>query len=69
MVPDLTGRNAAIAQDELTDLDFGRVVFRSGNPKYSSVVALENWTVTGIEPAIGTTLDRDDLLVVTVTKP
>jgi beta-lactam-binding protein with PASTA domain len=58
-----------IAQDELTDLGFSRIVIRSGNPKYSSVIASENWTVIGVEPAIGTPVDRDDLIVVTVTKP
>ena len=68
-MPDLTGRNAAIAADEFADLGLTQVVFRSGNPKYSAVVAPENWTVTGIEPAVGTPVDLEDTLVVTVTKP
>jgi hypothetical protein len=67
-IPDLTGQNAKIAQNKLKSMGFTNVDLASATPKYQNVFVPANWTVVGIEPAPGTTVDAGDTVVLKVTK-
>jgi hypothetical protein len=68
-IPDLTGQNAKIAEDKLEALGFTNVELASATSKYQNVFVPANWTVVGIEPPAGTTVNAGDTVVVKVTKP
>ncbi|MGO9155428.1 PASTA domain-containing protein [Mycobacterium sp.] len=68
-IPDLTGQNAKIAEDKLEALGLTNVELASATSKYQNVFLPANWTVVGIEPAPGTTVNAGDTVVVKVTKP
>ncbi len=68
-IPDLTGQNAKIAEDKLEALGLTNVTLASATSKYQNVFAPANWTVVGIEPAPGTSVNSSDTVVLKVTKP
>ena len=68
-IPDLTGQNAKIAEDKLEALGLTNVTLASANPKYTMVLAPENWKVVSIEPTPGTAVSSNDDVIVKVTKP
>jgi beta-lactam-binding protein with PASTA domain len=65
----LTGQNAKIAEDKLEALGLNNVTLASATPKYTMVLAPQNWTVVSTEPAAGTSVSSGDSVVVKVTKP
>ncbi|WP_172457428.1 PASTA domain-containing protein [Pseudonocardia sp. N23] len=68
-IPDLVGKNGAIAENALTQLGFTQVRLAADPRSGRSVVVLpENWTVTAVEPAAGTAVPTTQLVVVTLTK-
>lgn len=67
-LPDVVGQNGEIAQDKLEDLGLTDVGFASGNPNYSTVLLVRNWTVVAMEPASGTVVKSDDPVILTVYK-
>ncbi|MGD9988747.1 PASTA domain-containing protein [Pseudonocardia sp.] len=68
-IPDLVGRNGAIARNTLQELGFAEVRLAADPRSGRSVVVLpENWTVTKVEPAPGTAVPTTQLVVVTMTK-
>lgn len=67
-LPDVTGVNADLAQEQLEKLGLTNVEFASANPKYSVVVLARNWTVTGMEPAAGTAVSAGDTVILKVYK-
>ena len=67
-LPDITGVNADLAQEQLEKLGLKNVEFASANPKYSVVVLARNWTVTGMEPAAGNTVKAGDTVILKVYK-
>jgi hypothetical protein len=68
-VPDLTGENAKIAENKLKALGFTDVELASATSKYQNVFVPANWTVVGIEPDPGTTINGGDTVILKVTKP
>ena len=68
-IPDLTGQNAKIAEDKLEALGLTNVTLASANPKYTMVLAPENWKVVSIEPTPGTVVSSNDDVILKVTKP
>ena len=68
-IPDLTGQNAKIAEDKLEALGLTNVTLASANPKYTMVLAPENWKVVSIEPTPGTAVSSNDDVILKVTKP
>jgi beta-lactam-binding protein with PASTA domain len=68
-IPDLVGMNAKIAEDKLKALGLTNVELASATSKYQNVFVPANWTVVGIEPAPGTSINPGDDVVVKVTKP
>lgn len=68
-IPDLTGQNAKIAENKLQQLGLTNIDFASATPKYQNVFAPANWTVVGIEPSPGTTVNSTDMVILKVTKP
>ncbi|MFF1945109.1 hypothetical protein ACFVWF_23565 [Rhodococcus qingshengii] len=67
-LPDVAGQNGAIVQDKLEKLGLTNVSFGSADEKDKVVLLLTNWTAVSIEPAPGTIVAGDDLVVVTMTK-
>ncbi|WP_019925302.1 PASTA domain-containing protein [Nocardia sp. BMG111209] len=67
-IPDVIGKNGAIASDELKKLGFKHVSYASGTPGVRMVILASNWTVKSIEPGIGTPADPDDTVVLTMVK-
>ena len=68
-IPGLTGQNAKIAEDKLESLGLTNVTLASANPKYTMVLAPENWKVVSVEPAAGTVVSSSDDVILKVTKP
>ncbi|WP_131809192.1 PASTA domain-containing protein [Mycolicibacterium setense] len=67
-LPDVTGINADLAQDQLEKLGLQNVEFASANSKYGVVVLARNWTVTGMEPAAGAAVKSGDRIILKVYK-
>lgn len=68
VVPDVTGTNAATAENRLKGLGIANVVLTSANPDYKSVWMASNWTVVSTDPAPGCFLSRTGRVEVFVTK-
>ncbi|WP_165922332.1 PASTA domain-containing protein [Pseudonocardia endophytica] len=67
-IPEVDGKNGAIALDELRQAGFTKVEPASRDEKDRFVVNPANWTVTKIEPGAGETVSSDSTVVVTMTK-
>ncbi|OYD70956.1 PASTA domain-containing protein [Rhodococcus sp. OK302] len=67
-LPDVAGQNGAIVLDKLKKLGLTNVTTASADLKDTVVLLAANWTVVSIEPAPGTIVAGDDLVVVTMTK-
>lgn len=65
---DLVGQNAAIVDDRLRDLGFTDVQYASADEDDTFVLLLANWTVVEVEPAGGSEVGADSVVVVTCTK-
>jgi len=63
VVPDLVGKNAAVAVDELKRLGFQRVELGSQDAEVEVVVYPVNWTVAKQSAAPGTPMTPDALIV------
>lgn len=68
-IPDLTGQNAKNAQSKLESLGLTNVTLASATPKYTMVLAPQNWTVVSTDPPAGTSVNSNDSVIVKVTKP
>ncbi|MGY1945358.1 PASTA domain-containing protein [Nocardia asiatica] len=67
-IPNVIGKNGAIAADELKKAGFTKVTYGSATPGVDVVLMLSNWTVTSIEPGPGTVYPTDSAVVLTMTK-
>ncbi|AHI00836.1 hypothetical protein GCM10010174_15390 [Kutzneria viridogrisea] len=67
-VPDVKGKNADIAQTTLRNLGLKNVKLESVDPNAKVVIAPVNWTVAGVEPAVGSSISTEDAVVLKVTK-
>ncbi|MEV0360826.1 PASTA domain-containing protein [Nocardia sp. NPDC050697] len=67
-IPDVIGKNGAIAADELKKAGFTNVTHGSATPGVDLVVLLSNWTVVSIEPGPGAVHPTDAAIVLTLTK-
>ncbi|UGT40857.1 PASTA domain-containing protein [Nocardia yamanashiensis] len=67
-IPELAGKNGAIAADELKRLGFTNVTYGSATPGVNMVLMLSNWTVQSVEPGPGTTLPSNSAVVLMMTK-
>ncbi|WP_280410671.1 PASTA domain-containing protein [Nocardia asiatica] len=67
-IPNVIGKNGAIAADELKRAGFTKISYGSATPGVQVVVMPANWTVTAIEPGPGTVLPLDAMIVLTMTK-
>ncbi|ROZ49410.1 hypothetical protein EEB13_05670 [Rhodococcus sp. WS3] len=67
-LPDVSGQNGAIVQDKLEKLGLTNVRLASADANDTVVIMVANWTAVSIEPAPGTIMAGDDLVVVTMTK-
>ncbi|GIG93161.1 PASTA domain-containing protein [Plantactinospora endophytica] len=67
-VPNLVGKNAAVAEDELRALGFTRIDFGSEDEEDTFVILRANWTVTKQSAKAGTSVPVDTLIVLTCTK-
>jgi beta-lactam-binding protein with PASTA domain len=68
-IPDVVNQNARVAQAKLTNLGLTNVDFASATTKYQNVFNPSNWTVVGVEPAVGTAVAAGDPVILKVTKP
>ncbi|MBC3190986.1 PASTA domain-containing protein [Pseudonocardia sp. C8] len=67
-IPDVEGKNGAIALDELEQAGLTNVQPASRDKEDKVVLNAANWTVTKIEPGAGETVRSDSTVVVTMTK-
>lgn len=68
-LPDVVGKNAAIARDVLEQAGFTNIDYSSADPSGAGVVLLPaNWRVTKQEPAAGKKVDPTSRIVLTVVK-
>lgn len=67
-LPEVAGQNGAIVQDKLKKLGLTNISLGSADDKDKLVIMPNNWTAVSIEPAPGTVVAGDDLVVVTLTK-
>ncbi|WP_030158672.1 PASTA domain-containing protein [Glycomyces sp. NRRL B-16210] len=67
-VPDLVGKNAAIAYDELRALGFTNITLGSVDKEDTVVLMMSNWSVVEVEPEPGTVLSTDSTVVLMCTK-
>jgi hypothetical protein len=67
-MPNVTGQNAAIAQDTLKKAGFTNVTLGSADPQDKFVILAQNWTVKEQSTAAGQTIPSDTLVVLTCTK-
>lgn len=67
-LPEVAGRNAKDVEDELKYLGLTNVELASANPRYSMVLVPANWTVVSIDPQVGTAVEANEHVVVSVTK-
>ncbi|MEV8510688.1 PASTA domain-containing protein [Dactylosporangium sp. NPDC051484] len=67
-MPNLVGKNAAVAQDELKRLGLTKVQLGSQDPGDSMVILAANWTVTKQSQPAESQVTTDTLIVLTCTK-
>ncbi len=67
-VPDLTGKNAEVAENRLESLGLTNVELSSANPDYKSVWVASNWTVVSTDPRPNCVVNASTQVVVYVTK-
>lgn len=67
-LPDVVGKNTAIAYDELTALGFTNIQLGSADEEDTVVIVMANWTVVDQEPAAGEMLSTEATIVLTNTK-
>ncbi|WP_194832841.1 PASTA domain-containing protein [Nocardia sp. XZ_19_369] len=67
-IPDVVGKNGAIADDVLEKAGFTKVRHASATAGVSLVVLPANWTVVSVEPGVGTVVSSDSVVVVTMIK-
>lgn len=67
-MPDVTGENAAVADDRLRKLGFTNLQFGSQDKNDTLVIMLANWTVTKQSTKAGQKVAADTLIVLTCTK-
>ena len=67
-MPDLIGKNAAVARIELERLGFRDVRFGSQDAGDPDVVLPQNWTVTRQSAAAGAQVPTDTAIVLTCTR-
>lgn len=68
VIPELTGKNAAVAIDELKRMGFQRIELGSLDPEVETVMFPANWTVSKQSAGPGTPLPPDALIVLTCTR-
>jgi hypothetical protein len=68
VIPELIGKNAAVAIDELKRMGFQRIELGSLDPEVESVAFPANWTVAKQSAGAGTPLQPDALIVLTCTR-
>ncbi|MEV4509582.1 PASTA domain-containing protein [Dactylosporangium sp. NPDC049525] len=67
-MPDVVGKNAAVAMDELERLGFTKIQYGSQDLEDTVVIIAANWTVTKQSTPPGTQAPADALIVLTCTK-
>ena len=67
-MPDLVGKNAAVAQDELKRLGFTNIQLGSADEHDTLVLLAANWTVVEQSADAGEKLPADALIVLTCSK-
>lgn len=67
-VPNVVGKNAAVAADELKRAGFSKVRFAAGDGQHKIVVVPQNWEVTKQSAPAGSSLRIDAVLVLTCKK-
>ncbi|MGJ0183475.1 hypothetical protein [Corynebacterium glyciniphilum] len=68
-IPDgLEGMNGQLAYEQLTSEGFTGVNPTSVDPSRAMPVLYNNWTVTSVEPAPGTTVPSDSTIILNMTK-
>ncbi|WP_433612550.1 PASTA domain-containing protein [Dactylosporangium sp. CA-139114] len=67
-MPNVVGKNAAVAMDELERLGFTKIQLGSQDREDTVVILAANWTVTKQSTAAGTEVPTDVLIVLTCTK-
>lgn len=67
-IPNVVGKNGAIASDELKRAGFKNVTHGSATPGVDLVIMLSNWTVVKVEPGAGAVVPTDSTVVLTLTK-
>lgn len=67
-MPNLVGKNAAVADDMLTKAGFTNVDFGSQDPDDKVVIMRSNWTVTKQSTKAGEKVKSDAKIVLTCTK-
>lgn len=67
-MPKVTGKNAAVADDELRKLGFTNIRYGSQDQDDKVVLLLSNWTVTKQSAKAGAKTKTDTLIVLTCTK-
>ncbi|WP_224404093.1 PASTA domain-containing protein [Pseudonocardia sp. ICBG1034] len=67
-IPDVEGKNGAIALDELERAGFTNVQAGSADEQDTVVINAANWKVVSIEPGAGETIPSDSTVVLTMTK-
>ncbi|MBA9005870.1 PASTA domain-containing protein [Thermomonospora cellulosilytica] len=67
-VPNVVGKNGAIARDTLERAGFSNIEYASADPDDTVVLLPVNWRVTKQEPAASKKVDPKDLVVLTLVK-
>ncbi|MFI7664181.1 PASTA domain-containing protein [Nocardia sp. NPDC049526] len=67
-IPNVVGKNGAVAADELKKAGFTNVTYGSATPGVEVVLMLSNWTVRAVEPGAGTVVASNSAVVLTMTK-
>jgi len=68
VMPKVTGKNAAVAEDELKAAGFTKIQFGSADEEDTFVILPQNWTVTKQSAKAGSKVAPDRLIVLTCTK-
>ncbi|MFI6366747.1 PASTA domain-containing protein [Nocardia sp. NPDC050630] len=67
-IPNVVGKNGAVAADELKRAGFTNVTYGSATPGVEMVIMPSNWTVKSVEPGVGTAVASNSAVVLTMTK-
>jgi hypothetical protein len=68
VIPELVGKNAAVAIDQLKRMGFQRIELGSQDPEVEIVAYPVNWTVSKQSAGAGTPMSPDALIVLTCTR-